>query len=39
VNSDPVDSTTISGPSHEDTFKLSHDKLGQGSESRGAGFG
>ena len=39
VNSDPVDSTTISGPRHEDTFKLSHDKLGQGSESRGAGFG
>jgi glycerol-3-phosphate dehydrogenase len=33
------DAKTVSAQNHDDTFKLTQDKLGQGSASRGAGFG
>ena len=36
----PEETAVVSGQNNkDDTFKLSHDKLGQGSTSRGAGFG
>ena len=39
VNNVQEDAAIGSAQNQNDTFKLSHDKLGQGSASRGAGFG
>jgi hypothetical protein len=39
VNEMPEDTPLAPAKNQDDTFKLSHDKLGQGSASRGAGFG
>lgn len=39
INCDLADSTNTSEQNNGETFKLSNDKLGQGSASRGAGFG
>jgi glycerol-3-phosphate dehydrogenase len=39
INERPEDTPLALAKNQDDTFKLSHDKLGQGSASRGAGFG